>query len=475
MNWADGETDAAGNMKTIPKPNDLANGYTATYDAWNRLVKIVDGGATVAEYEYDGLNQRIQKIVNSGADTYDYYYNMKWQAVVEFKNGSANRMNLHRSEYIDSLAVSVTASARHYYLCDANYNVTVAITPSAGVAERYSYSPYGKVTYRNANFTKKTTQASTIGNDYLFTGRRLDAETGFYYFRNRYYSAEMGRFVTVDPIRYNGSKWNLFQYVTGRPTTTIDPSGLEDIPIGTGACRNVISTFTGSQVVNFNLYKKFSIAGEKPIALVLGGRKGYSFKVSWHTAFQLKCCCNKRGKHTTWDIMLAGWEDNTTTQGLAILVGGHKITVDKFDVLPPEIKAGKEQYFPCNGEQNKLCMCRHYSATYKLQNQLRFNVSGTEIAGWLGIGVPDLFSAILDQFKPGINNLDVEFKLQFLVCCDGSGRQTFSANSLKVKSSPFDITVGDGGPKLGNGGRPVSVIGPVFDNSPLPPVSPYGR
>ena len=53
-NWADGECDAAGNMKTIPKPNDLANGYTATYDAWNRLVKIVDGSTTVAEYEYDG-------------------------------------------------------------------------------------------------------------------------------------------------------------------------------------------------------------------------------------------------------------------------------------------------------------------------------------------------------------------------------------------------------------------------------------
>ena len=211
-------------MKTIPKPNDLANGFTATYDAWNRLVKIVDGATTVAEYKYDGLNQRIQKVV--GADTYDFYYNLKWQAVVEFKNSVANRMNLHRSEYIDSLAVSVTASDQHYYLHDANYNVTAAITPSAGVAERYSYSPYGKVTHRNANFTEKTTQASDIGNEFLFTGRRLDSETGFYQFRNRYYSAETGRFVTVDPIRYNGSKWNL--YGAYFVPDGLDPLGLED-------------------------------------------------------------------------------------------------------------------------------------------------------------------------------------------------------------------------------------------------------
>ena len=49
-NWADPAHDAAGNMTTIPKPSDLVNGYTATYDAWNRLVKLEDGANTVAEY-----------------------------------------------------------------------------------------------------------------------------------------------------------------------------------------------------------------------------------------------------------------------------------------------------------------------------------------------------------------------------------------------------------------------------------------
>jgi RHS repeat-associated protein len=37
---------------------------------------------------------------------------------------------------------------------------------------------------------------------YLFTGQRYDSETGFYYFRNRYYDPELGRFISRDPLGY---------------------------------------------------------------------------------------------------------------------------------------------------------------------------------------------------------------------------------------------------------------------------------
>ncbi|MEZ6049199.1 MAG: RHS repeat-associated core domain-containing protein [Planctomycetaceae bacterium] len=61
--WVTPAYDAAGNMTTIPKPAAPTGGYTATYDAFNRLVKLEDGANTVAEYEYDGLGQRIVKSV----------------------------------------------------------------------------------------------------------------------------------------------------------------------------------------------------------------------------------------------------------------------------------------------------------------------------------------------------------------------------------------------------------------------------
>ena len=56
--WVTPAYNAAGNMTTIPQPADPTTSFTATYDAWNRLVKLVDGSNTVAEYEYDGAKRR---------------------------------------------------------------------------------------------------------------------------------------------------------------------------------------------------------------------------------------------------------------------------------------------------------------------------------------------------------------------------------------------------------------------------------
>lgn len=67
---------------------------------------------------------------------------------------------------------------------------------------------------------------SDIGNEFLFTGRKLDPETGLYQYRHRYYHAQLGRFVNRDPIGYRGGM-NLYAYVGGRPTRRLDPYGLK--------------------------------------------------------------------------------------------------------------------------------------------------------------------------------------------------------------------------------------------------------
>src|SRR5690606_37426623 len=74
-----------------------------------------------------------------------------------------------------------------------------------------------------------------IGNEFLYTGRRLDPETGLYQYRFRYYHAQLGRFVTRDPIKYEGGT-SLYAYIGGKPTSRIDPLGLVPFhDVGPGA------------------------------------------------------------------------------------------------------------------------------------------------------------------------------------------------------------------------------------------------
>jgi RHS repeat-associated protein len=121
---------------------------------------------------------------------------------------------------------------RLYVLQDANWNV-VAISNSSGtIQERYTYSAYGVPTFRTSTFTERSPNASTCAWDVLFTGRSRDAETGFYYYRNRYYGAELGRFINRDPIGYGAETMNFYQYVGSRPATLLDPGGLAVIDIG---------------------------------------------------------------------------------------------------------------------------------------------------------------------------------------------------------------------------------------------------
>ena len=132
-------------------------------------------------------------------------------------------------QYIDALAMRWSGTygiGKHVFLQDANYNVTAAVTTSGTVAERYNYTPYGAVTFLDANFAVDADQISDIGNQHLYTGRERDPETGLQLNRHRYYASHLGRWLTRDPIGYHGGSMNLYEYVNSMPSRFVDPLGL---------------------------------------------------------------------------------------------------------------------------------------------------------------------------------------------------------------------------------------------------------
>jgi RHS repeat-associated protein len=80
------------------------------------------------------------------------------------------------------------------------------------------------VTVLDANFG--TRSATAIGNSIVYTGRQIGWETGLFYYRNRHYHAQLGGFVSRDPIGYGEKDNNLYRYTKLNPASRVDPDGL---------------------------------------------------------------------------------------------------------------------------------------------------------------------------------------------------------------------------------------------------------
>ncbi|MFX0066947.1 MAG: RHS repeat-associated core domain-containing protein [Candidatus Hermodarchaeota archaeon] len=96
----------------------------------------------------------------------------------------------------------------YWYYQDGLGSVTDLREQSSGLfKETYEYDVYGKVTIKDLEGNE--IPESQFDNPYLFTGRRLDEKTGLYYYRARYYSPTIGRFLQRDPATWRPDDYRL--------------------------------------------------------------------------------------------------------------------------------------------------------------------------------------------------------------------------------------------------------------------------
>jgi RHS repeat-associated protein len=106
------------------------------------------------------------------------------------------------------------------------------VTNSVGSTTPYpeedlDYYPYGGIV---------ATSTDTVPQNYKFTGKERDAESGLDYFGARFNASAMGRFMSPDPSARGAElrdpqTWNCYAYVTNNPLKFNDPTGEARNPI----------------------------------------------------------------------------------------------------------------------------------------------------------------------------------------------------------------------------------------------------
>ncbi len=212
-----------------------------TWDSQDRLrtVTRASDGAVIATFSYDALGRRVRMVVsNSGAldGTTDFYSDGNSEIEERDATDAVVRQYVYGDSIDEPLVMDRVTPAgveRLFYHQNALGSVYALTDVTGKIVEAYQYDAYGRQTVISpgpsgmvvfgAGDVVTLGGASLLGNPFLFTGRRLDAATGLDYYRQRYYSADLGRFIS----RWgdSASDPNLYQYQFSSPNNLPDPMG----------------------------------------------------------------------------------------------------------------------------------------------------------------------------------------------------------------------------------------------------------
>jgi len=223
--------DEDGNITLL---SDASGDWTLGWNGENRLATAESSSAKL-EFLYDYMGWRVEKRAYTGttgnwtlSETRRFLYD-GWNLIGEFtvdgETTSLDRPHVWGLDLSQSLqgaggvggllrTSEHRASVTPYYpTYDANGNVSEYLDSTGSAVAHYEYSPFGRT----------TAGTGTKAGDFVFrfSTKYADVTTSLYYYGYRYYSAELGRWTSRDPIEEAGGL-NVYSLAKSVPVTFSD-------------------------------------------------------------------------------------------------------------------------------------------------------------------------------------------------------------------------------------------------------------
>jgi RHS repeat-associated protein len=157
-------------------------------------------------YYWDALGRRVAKEIQTPTQTFTnvFAHEGDQDKILLSRNGNGDEYLNIDGQGIDEHLAKITPTEVKSYV--TNHLGTVLNSEATDSAK--ATGAFGEI-LQSVN----TVNSSTAPVVYSLTGREFDLESSTYFFRNRQYDQDSGKFLTLDPSGFNGEDENLYRFV----------------------------------------------------------------------------------------------------------------------------------------------------------------------------------------------------------------------------------------------------------------------
>lgn len=258
--------DAAGRITSL-------NGAALSWNARSKLTQVVAGGVTV-QYGYDPFFRKISRSPSDGAAEYYIYEGADMVGVLD---STGVRKESYLYDGVDHPLRRHTTAGDTYYELDVAGNVRRLRAAGGADLGGYRYTAFGVPFPADASTPAPGAAATQpLG----WKGRMRDPATGLVDMRARWWSAELGAFISVDEFVFHDAASTQWGWPGQNPYLFSDRSGHTGLFAWTSAGVEPPGPVRlGPEVVGvigYDTQSSFYVAGISAVGANIGGESNYA-------------------------------------------------------------------------------------------------------------------------------------------------------------------------------------------------------